>query len=116
MITSLLHGGGTPINRQISGNAVWEVVLPMIEINDSLMIHCPQLGGEIPFRYCRTVNDALPCRRIIPCWEFRMDIVQFLNDHFSVDELQRFLTPPDKTRIETLLDLIEKAKKIKPSS
>jgi hypothetical protein len=30
--------------------------------------------------------------------------------------MQRFLAPPAKTRIETLLDLIEKAKKIKPSS
>jgi hypothetical protein len=28
--------------------------------------------------------------------------------------LQRSLTPPAKTRIETLIDLIEKAKKIKP--
>jgi hypothetical protein len=110
----LFNGGGTPADRQIAGNAVGEDVRPMIEINDSLMIHCPQLGGEIPFRYCRTVNDTLPCRRIIPCWEFRTNIVQFLNDHFSVDELQRSLTPPAKTRIETLIDLIEKAKKIKP--
>jgi hypothetical protein len=110
----LFNGGGTPADRQIAGNAVWEDVRPMIEINDSLMIHCPQLGGEIPFRYCRTVNDTLPCRRIIPCWEFRTNIVQFLKDHFSVDEMQRFLAPPAKTRIETLIDLIEKAKKIKP--
>jgi hypothetical protein len=116
MITSLLHGGGAPINRQISANAVWEVVRPMIEINDSLMIHCPQLGGEIPFSYCRTVNDALPCRKVIACWELRMDIAQFLKDHFSIDEMQRFLAPPAKTKIETLLDLIEKAKKIRPSS
>jgi hypothetical protein len=43
-----------------------------------------------------------------------MDIVQFLNDHFSVDEMQRFLAPPAKTRIETILDLIEQAKRTKP--
>lgn len=86
----------------------------MIETNDALMIHCPQLGGEIPFRYCRTVNDNLPCRRIISCWEFRTDIALFLKEHFSVDEMQRILTPPSKTRIETLLDLIEEAKKMKP--
>jgi hypothetical protein len=40
--------------------------------------------------------------------------VQFLNDHFSVDEMQRFLAPPAKTRIETILDLIEQAKRTKP--
>ena len=85
----------------------------MIDINDSLTMYCSQLGGEIPFRYCRTVNDTLPCIRIIPCWEFRTNIVQFLNDHFSVDELQRFLAPPAKTKIETLLDIIEKAKNTK---
>ena len=85
----------------------------MIETHDDMVIHCVQLGGEIPFRYCRTVNQNLPCRRIIPCWEFRMDIVQFLNDHFSPDEIQSFLAPPAKTRVETLLDLIEQAKKTK---
>jgi hypothetical protein len=88
----------------------------MMEIYDDRVIHCPQLGGEVPFRYCRTVNETLPCRKIIPCWEFRMDIVQFLNDHFSSDEMQRFLAPPAKTRVETILDLIEQAKKIKPQS
>ena len=86
----------------------------MIEVHDSLVIHCPQLGGEIPFRYCRTVNETLPCRRVIPCWEFRMDISQFLNEHYSVEELQRVLSPPAKTRIETILDLIEQAKRTKP--
>jgi hypothetical protein len=88
----------------------------MMEIHDDMFIHCPQLGGEVPFRYCRTVNQNLPCRRIIPCWEFRMDIVQFLNNHFSSDEMQRFLAPPAKTRVETILDLIEQAKKTKASS
>jgi hypothetical protein len=85
----------------------------MIETLDSLMIHCPQLGGEIPFRYCRTVNETLPCRRIIPCWELRIEISQFLNEHYSVGELQRVLSPPTKTRIETILGLIEQAKSTK---
>jgi hypothetical protein len=85
----------------------------MIEIYDEIMTHCPQLGGEIPFRYCRTVNETLPCRRIIPCWEFRMDIVQFLNDQYSSDQMQRALAAPTQTRIETIIDLIEQAKKTK---
>ena len=25
-----------------------------IEEHDALIIYCPQLGGEIPFQYCRT--------------------------------------------------------------
>jgi hypothetical protein len=71
------------------------------------------LGGEVPFQYCRTVNEDLPCRKIIICWEFRIEIGRFLNDYYSLDQIQRALAPPAKTRLETILELIEKAKKIK---
>ncbi len=85
----------------------------MIEEHDALIIYCPQLGGEVPFRYCRIVNEDLPCRRIIVCWEFRIEISKFLNEHYSSDQIGRALEPPTRTRIETILELIEKAKKIK---
>ena len=85
----------------------------MIEEHDSLIIRCPQLGGEIPFRYCRTLNEDLPCRRIMVCWEFRIEISKFLTEHYSFEQIERALAPPTKTRIDTILELIEKAKKIK---
>jgi hypothetical protein len=85
----------------------------MIEEYDTLIIRCPQLGGEVPFQYCRTVNENLPCRKIIICWEFRFKITKFLSEHYSVDQLQSALAPPAKTRLETILELIEEAKKIK---
>ena len=85
----------------------------MIEEHDALIIRCPQLGGEVPFNYCRTVYEGLPCRKIILCWEFRLEIGKFLKEHYSIDDIQRALAPPTKTRVETLLELIEKAKKIK---
>jgi hypothetical protein len=85
----------------------------MIEEYDALIIRCPTLGGEVPFRYCRTVNEELPCRKIIICWEFRIEIGNFLNEHYSIDEIQHALAPPSKTRVETILELVEKAKKIK---
>ena len=83
-----------------------------IEEHDSLMIYCPQLGGEIPFRYCRTVNEDLPCRKVVVCWEFRIEISKFLGEHYSIDQIEHMLAPPTKTRLETILELIEKAKKI----
>ena len=86
----------------------------MIEEHDTLIIRCPQLGGEVPFRYCRTVNEDLPCTRIILCWKFRIEVAKFLSEHYSTDQLQRALSPPTKTRIETILDLIDKAKKVHP--
>ena len=85
----------------------------MIEEYDPLVIRCPQLGGEIPFKYCRTVNEDLPCRKIVICWEFRIEIGKFLNENYSIDQIQQAFTPPTKTRVETILDLIEKAKKVK---
>ena len=85
----------------------------MIEEHDTLIIRCPQLGGEVPFHYCRTTNENLPCRKIIICWEFRIEIGKFLNENFSLDQIQRALTPPIKTRMDTILELIEKAKKVK---
>ena len=85
----------------------------MIEEHDASILYCPQLGGEIPFRYCRTVNGNLPCRRIMVCWEFRIEISKFLGDHYSVDEIERALAPPTRTRLDTILELIEEAKKRK---
>jgi len=87
----------------------------MIEEHDSLIIRCPQLGGEVPFRYCRTLNEDLPCRRMMVCWEFRIEISKFLTEHYSFEQIERALAPPTKTKtkVETILELIEKAKKAK---
>ncbi len=85
----------------------------MIEEHDALIIRCSQLGGEVPFKYCRTVSEGFPCRRIMVCWEFRLEISKFLSEHYSVDQIQSALSPPTKTRLDTLLELIESAKKIK---
>jgi hypothetical protein len=49
------------------------------------------------------------------CWEFRIEISKFLTEHFSFEQIERALAPPTKTktRVETILELIEKAKKAK---
>ena len=85
----------------------------MIEEHDALIIRCPQLGGEVPFRYCRTVNQDLPCRRMMVCWEFRLEMPKFLREHYSMDQIQCALTPPNQTRLDTILEIVEKAKRTK---
>jgi hypothetical protein len=47
------------------------------------------------------------------CWEFRMEISKFLAEHYSIDQIQRALAPPTKTRLESILEIVEKAKKSK---
>jgi hypothetical protein len=85
----------------------------VIEAHDTLITYCPQLGGEIPFRYCRTLQEDLPCRKLMVCWEFRIEIAKFLSDHYSLDQVQQALWPPEKSRVETIVELIEQAKKAK---
>ncbi len=85
----------------------------MIQEYDEGIGRCPQLGGEVPFRYCRTVQENLPCRRVTVCWEFRIEIAEFLSGHYSANQIQRALTPPAKTRLDTILEIVEKAKQVK---
>ena len=41
-----------------------------------------------------------------------MDINKFLEDHYSKEELDQIFTPP-KPKIQSLVDMIEKAKEAK---
>ena len=84
----------------------------LIEQHDEKTIRCPRVGGEVNFRFCRSENNMLPCRFIVGCWEMRLDVNQFLEEHFSKEELNRIFLPP-KPKIESLVELIERAKKAK---
>ncbi len=79
---------------------------------DDKTIRCPRVGGEVNFRFCRFENNMLPCRWIVGCWEMRMDMNKFMTDHYSKEEMDRIFTPP-RPKIESLLNLVEKAKKVK---
>jgi len=85
----------------------------MIEEHDGLIVRCPSLGGEVPFRYCRTLQGDLPGPRMTVCWEFRMEISRFLSEHYSADQIRRAWPLPTRTRLKTILDLIEAAEKMK---
>ncbi len=82
-----------------------------LEQYDSLEIRCRLLGHQVPFRYCRSSNEDLPCRRIMDCWWERIEIEAYLKEHFTQEELNRsvFVTP--KSKIASLIELIEKAKR-----
>ncbi len=82
-----------------------------IEEHDQEVLRCPKLGGEVPFRYCRTLQGGMPCERIVVCWELVFDIGAFLQENYSPAEIQRFLNPTPKDKMSTLLDIIEQAKR-----
>ncbi len=68
------------------------------------------LGGPVDFGYCRSMNDRLPCKRVVSCWERTVDIEKFLLRNYSAEERESMVSP-SKGKVESLLDLIEQAKR-----
>lgn len=77
---------------------------------DNLITYCSQLGGEIPFHYCRVAADGTLCRKIIICWEFRFEITPWLEKHYTPEELKQAFAPPAQTRLENILACVVRAK------
>lgn len=84
----------------------------MLEDYDDDMMRCPRVGGYVNFKFCRSENNMLPCRWIIGCWQARMDIKSFLDEHFTEADLEKIFVPP-KPKLESLVEMIEKVKKSK---
>jgi len=74
-----------------------------IEEHDAQETRCPRLGDFVPFQYCRGCGDPF-CHFIISCWAVRLDIGQFLADHFTPEQIQRGLTRPPGGRLQKILD------------
>ena len=71
-------------------------------------IYCLQLGMLVEFSYCTSMNDHLPCRNILGCWKHRADIITILREQFTDEELNKVFSSPPKTRIERIIESIEK--------
>lgn len=67
-------------------------------------LRCPQLGGEVPFKYCRTMNDGLPCARVAACWAAREDVTDFLSANYPSEQLGEVSAPPG--RLETIFNTL----------
>ena len=75
---------------------------------DSEEIYCRKLGHHLSFKYCRLVNEQLPCHKIADCWFQQLPIQDFLKQNYTKGEIKRiFAPPPDK--MFSLLNLIKKA-------
>jgi len=79
---------------------------------DELEIRCPRLGGEVNFYYCRTCEKPF-CSRILFCWAGRIDIGEYLAQNYTPEELKQGLNPSRSSRLEIILNSMEKAKTLK---
>jgi len=81
----------------------------MLEQYDELNNYCRMLGHHIPFHYCRTVQNGLPCSKILDCHFERLPIQQYIAEYFS-EEQQALIFKQPEPKINTLMELIARAK------
>jgi hypothetical protein len=70
--------------------------------------YCPKLGHHLTFKYCRSMQDGLPCPKVSDCWFEKFDITAYLKENYTAEEIDRFLAPP-KSKLVSLAELIQKA-------
>jgi hypothetical protein len=84
----------------------------MIEQHDKLSQRCRRLGSDITFKYCRLhAEQRQPCSSIIQCWWERFDVISFLNDHLTNDQLMALEQPQAKPKITKLMEIIQEAQR-----
>ena len=67
------------------------------------------LGHYLPFKYCRTQQNGIPCSKILDCYFERLPIEDFVKKHYSEAEQQTIFTQ-HTPKLNTILELIQKAK------
>jgi len=86
------------------------MVNPKIDTHDSSQQYCRMLGHKVPFAYCRSMNNELPCRNTLDCWKNVFPVEDFVNHFYSKEEISLFLEPP-KPKLAQIFEIMEKAKK-----
>lgn len=78
---------------------------------DEYSIRCPRLGHEVTFFYCRSENNGLPCFKTLDCWFQRFPVEDYLRERLSREEWIEVFEKKSQTKVQSLLELIEEAKK-----
>jgi len=78
---------------------------------DDREIHCPKLGGQVTFGYCRREGGDIPCPRIIYCWHPFLPVEEYLKERLSSDQWDRCFGRQPQGRIERIFETVERLKK-----
>lgn len=78
---------------------------------DDHSIRCPRLGHPITFSYCRSESNGLPCFKALDCWFEYFPVEEYLREELTEDEWARVFKKPARTKVQSLLEIIEEAKK-----
>jgi len=69
---------------------------------------CPPLGGPVTFKHCRRVNNGLPCGRIAKCWSGKIEILEFLRENYTKEELEKALSESGKGRLAPIFETLDR--------
>ena len=78
---------------------------------DEYSIRCPRLGHTITFSYCRSENKGLPCFKTLDCWFQHFPVEAHLRERLNSEEWVKVFERQGPTKVQSLLELIEEAKK-----
>ena len=81
--------------------------------NDNCQIRCPRLGHQISFSYCRVENKGLPCFKSLDCWYQTFNVEACLRTELAPEVFEKIFKQRAKPKLLSLVELIEKAKKVK---
>ncbi|HOV89775.1 MAG TPA: hypothetical protein PKW07_03590 [Syntrophorhabdaceae bacterium] len=75
-------------------------------------IYCIQMGSIIEFSYCMSVNDGLPCRNMVGCWQDRFHIERFLELKFNEEELKKVFGGLPKNKLQRIAEYLNRIKQL----
>ncbi|MBN2418978.1 MAG: hypothetical protein JXL81_06305 [Deltaproteobacteria bacterium] len=78
---------------------------------DEYTIRCPRLGHAVTFSYCRGENNGLPCFKTLDCWFQYFPVEEYLRERLTQEEWEKAFVKKGKTKVQSLIELIEEAKK-----
>lgn len=70
------------------------------------------MGGQVTFEYCVIEEEGRPCRRAIKCWSVYFDAEEFFRNKLGAEECLSWFGQPLQPKVVTLVELIEKARKV----
>ncbi|MFH1035786.1 MAG: hypothetical protein V1806_14855 [Pseudomonadota bacterium] len=80
-----------------------------IETHDQVVhFWCPMLGQTLHFGYCRRCQEGLPCSRVLTCFQGHFAVREFLEAHYTPEQMARFLAPPP-SRLERVAGALVQA-------
>jgi len=78
---------------------------------EDYLIRCPRLGHPISFSYCQKESNGLPCFKSLDCWFQHFKVEEYFRDRLTDEEWEIVFEKQAKSKVQSLIELIEGAKK-----